>query len=185
MNINNITRSALYKGRYIVFENGDIYNLKNHKLKPGTDGRGYKYIFVHDGKSRKTEKVHRIVAKCFIPNPDNKPQINHVDGDKSNNDISNLEWVTQSENMKHAFSLGLCENTLRAARKNGSEHGKETILHAIEATRKPVINKSSGIVYPSVKAASDAIGVKYDTLRSWLNGVNRNKSSLEYIKYEY
>jgi hypothetical protein len=52
-------------------------------------------------------KLHRVVAKCFIPNPNNKPQINHLDGNKLNNNIQNLEWVTNSENQKHAYSIGL------------------------------------------------------------------------------
>lgn len=62
-------------------------------------------------KSRKLDKqyrIHRLVAQCFIPNPENKPEVNHKDGDGLNNHVNNLEWVTSSENQKHAFNNGLC-----------------------------------------------------------------------------
>lgn len=176
-----------FKG-YTVFENGDILSLKGKKMRPGKDGRGYHFIFIHSGGERKVKKIHRIVAECFLPNPENKPQVNHIDGNKNNNSIENLEWVTQSENMKHAFRSGLCENTLTAAKQKGKRSGLSSIAKAIQATRKPVINTITGKVYSSVKDAANNMGYKYDTLRHQLNGVNKNKTPLKYfslLKYEY
>ncbi len=61
-----------------------------------------------DGR-RKAVSVHRLVATYFVPNPEGKPYVNHIDGNKRNNKASNLEWVTQSENLKHAIRIGLIE----------------------------------------------------------------------------
>ena len=65
----------------------------------------------------KFKKVHRLVAESFIPNPENKPQINHIDGNKQNNNIYNLEWVSNRENMQHAFSTGLMANVYKPRNK--------------------------------------------------------------------
>lgn len=62
---------------------------------------------LYGNKSRTTCKVHRLVAKAFISNPENKPEVNHIDGDKCNNSVDNLEWVTGSENKVHGYSTGL------------------------------------------------------------------------------
>ena len=68
----------------------------------------------------KTITVHRLVAQAFIPNPDSKPEVNHIDGDKKNNNMSNLEWCTSSENVQHAVDTGLINN-------KGSNNGKSKL----------------------------------------------------------
>ena len=97
---------------YFVTKDGKIFSTRKTKnfieLKTNVDKKtGYVFVMFNiNGKSyRKT--VHRIVAKSFIPNPENKEQVNHIDGNKQNNNISNLEWNTRSENMQHAYKTGL------------------------------------------------------------------------------
>lgn len=62
------------------------------------------YVNLYKNGKNKIKKIHRIVAENFIPNPENKPEVNHIDGNKQNNKVDNLEWVTKSENVKHRFS---------------------------------------------------------------------------------
>ena len=92
---------------YIIYEDGRCYSNKSHKfLTPKMSVKYPTYSLTLDG-SRKNIKVHRMVAETFIPNPDNKPIVNHLDGDTHNYHITNLEWATSSENSRHAISTGL------------------------------------------------------------------------------
>ena len=79
--------------------------------------KGYLYLSLTDvNKKRKTFKVHRLVAMAFVQNPDNKPQVNHIDGNKLNNKAENLEWVTNSENQLHALENGLVVRNINSHR---------------------------------------------------------------------
>ena len=108
-----------YNSLYEVNEKGEVrslYHWNGHKyekrkkpyiLKQSNTTTGYKKVeLVKDGK-RKSLKVHRLVAIAFIPNPMNKPYINHIDGNPINNCVENLEWCTQHENVVHAYKIGL------------------------------------------------------------------------------
>ena len=80
------------------------------EVKPVLDkGNGY-YLVTLSNQGKKSNKyIHRLLATHFIPNPLNKPQVNHIDGNKQNNVLSNLEWATSQENSKHAVDTGLCD----------------------------------------------------------------------------
>lgn len=87
---------------------------RKHKgkiLAGGLDKNGYRIgvFYDKDGK-RRTHKFHRLIAQTLIPNPDNLPEVNHDDGNKQNNEISNLEWTTTRKNIQHAFDTGLKES---------------------------------------------------------------------------
>lgn len=87
-------------------------------LKYQHDSKGYQRVRVTVQREKMTFKVHREVAKAFIPNPDNKPQVNHIDGNKDNNAVDNLEWVTNQENAQHAFSTGLFDTVVAGAKRS-------------------------------------------------------------------
>jgi len=89
---------------YAISEDGTI-RTKGKKISTTVRSDGYAAarVWGADGRLR-PEYMHRLVALAFIPNPENKPQVNHKDGNRSNNHVSNLEWVTRSENMTHVYT---------------------------------------------------------------------------------
>lgn len=84
-----------------------FWHKKSRILRPVCDKNGYLYVNLSVGGKGKNSKIHRLVAETFIPNPENKREVNHIDGHPLNNHMSNLEWATHSENMRHAFDTGL------------------------------------------------------------------------------
>lgn len=101
----------LYEDYFLVSTEGEVYSLRTKRvLKGGRSKNGYAVLSSKIG-GRKGKaiclKIHRLVAEAFIPNPENKPHVNHIDGDKTNNFVENLEWVTSRENVQHAMALGL------------------------------------------------------------------------------
>ena len=105
--------------RKFIDRSGREQNIKERILKLRNDKDGYKVISIRDGSGkRKSFRVHRLVCEAFIPNPDNKPQVNHIDEDKSNNRICNLEWCTCTENNNHGTRTARAiKNTAKALSK--------------------------------------------------------------------
>lgn len=97
-------------------KNGRIDNRKGKQLKPKVDKYGYETIVLTKDGIRKNHTIHKLVALAYIPNPKNKPTVNHKDGNKRNNNVSNLEWATHKEQKIHAIQNGLCERNIEALR---------------------------------------------------------------------
>jgi hypothetical protein len=117
---------------YRISSDGRLYNVNTHKeLKGHLDKNGYKCFTTRcDGKNV-TYKAHRLVAIEFIPNPDSLPQVNHKDGNKLNNTVENLEWVTHQQNMEHwrlRQDFATQVNTPIAKRESKLNKGKQPVL---------------------------------------------------------
>jgi hypothetical protein len=133
-------------GEYYISDHGRVKSMKFGKeriLKPCPNTQGYLMVFVA-GKweKQRCNTIHRLVAKTFIPNPENKKEINHKDGNKLNNHISNLEWMTHKENIQHAWDSGLFESKRKAI-----------ISACILQKSKPVIDAYTGVKYNSLSEA--------------------------------
>lgn len=93
--------------RVIKEKTGKTQTLKGRILKPRINRGGYYYVGLRKNGSKATFAIHQLVAQAFIPNPKNKRTVNHIDGNKLNNNVTNLEWATYSENLEHAYKTGL------------------------------------------------------------------------------
>ncbi len=93
--------------RVIKEKTGKTQTIKGRVLKQRINPGGYYYVGLGKNGSKATFAIHQLVAQAFIPNPKNKKTVNHMDGNKLNNSVANLEWSTYSENLEHAYKAGL------------------------------------------------------------------------------
>ena len=122
-------KELIESGIIEVTENGEVFVKKTGKaLTPKNNGNGYLRIYIP--KIKKRFLLHRLVATAYIPNPDNKPQVNHIDGNKLNNKADNLEWVTAQENNLHARKLGLIKQNKPLLVTN-IETGEEIVFESL------------------------------------------------------
>lgn len=94
-----------FEGKYQISSWGRVRNRDGLILKPYMNNKGYLKISLQQGRRAIKKRVHRLVAIAFIPNPENLPQVNHKDGNKTNNSFTNLEWISNSDNLKHAREM--------------------------------------------------------------------------------
>lgn len=152
--VSNLGRVRSFKGRYPRI------------LKPRKNRCGYLCVNLYTDRKRVMKTIHRLVAEAFVPNPENKPEVNHIDEDKKNNVAENLEWVTRRENINHGTG----------------------IRRSIEARSKAVIQYTTKGVfigeYPSIKEAERVTGIAYQSICSVCQGKRKTAGGYEWCYEE-
>lgn len=158
-----------YNGMYWISSLGNVKSYKmdisGHILYTRVNEYGYETVALHDGTGkRKYFKVHRLVAKAFIPNPDNKPQVNHKDEDKENNNVENLEWVTSQENNTYGTRID------RAISNTNYRERSKKFYKPVYA----VFSDGSYKRFVSIKSMSGYLGVTDTSIVDALKGKHKS-----------
>ena len=201
-------------GQVISFRNPKFPVLLKQMVKKRAVGEGKStYLTVKISKKengvliKKSKSVHRLVCEAFHPNPENKPQVNHKDGNPHNNHKDNLEWATPKENAEHAWKMGLCGEKKRLTEEQenfvkenyrllGSEivskklgvslslvfkAVKKLNISTVGIGRKRVIDISTSKIYETVDDAAEVCGISIKKLRRMLSNERENKTNYRYI----
>lgn len=176
-----------YEGHYQCSDTGKVRSLDKYvngvngkKLKRGRIlKQGYRSGYLGVGLSKygetKSKTVHTLIAKTFIPNPENKPCVNHKDGNKLNNHKNNLEWATYKENTRHYFDvIGV---TFTPAFRSKA---KETILKMLEPKKRKVICHEDNIPFDSIKEAASHYGLSHGAIRYLIRNNSTSKAGKTY-----
>ena len=148
-------------GRYIVYEDGTVWSVsKRRAMIPQSNGTGYLKLLLRYEDSVVNKYVHRLVAEAFIPNPCGYPEVNHIDGDKSNNCAANLEWCDSKWNKQHAARNGLTAT----GERNAAHKLTEDDVRTIRAVYVP--NSSEYNTW----TLAEMFGVSQTTIRFIVNG---------------
>ena len=180
----------------IVNEDGVVLRFNRKPITYYINNKGYVQtpIFRRDSKKRINKSIHRIVAETFIPNPENKPQVNHIDCDKTNNKKSNLEWNTQEENMKHAKDNGLRDTPLMREVGKGEKNSQAIInkndvikireIHSKEAYK--VKEYLANLFNIDMSLLEDVLVFKnkIKVPKKFIEEKRRNSRSLTYFTYQ-
>lgn len=138
---------------YLVSSEGRVKNhMSNRILKPSNDSYGYPQVILSNDGRKRSHRIHRLVANAFIENYDKSLEVNHRSGVKTDNSVSNLEWVTPSENTKHAYRTGLAHRSPKAG-------SRPTKVRVVE----------TGAVFESVSECARSLGIKREGINACVN----------------
>jgi len=159
---------SLVRWRNVGINNVEGYLEKEKIITPHTDILGYKKVCLRKQYKGTTLRFHRVVTTAFLPNPENKRTVNHKNGDKGDNRLDNLEWATDSENIRHSFE--------HLGRKGWTKGLSPELVPA----SKPVLCENFGVVYPSATAAGEAWGYDKSRISEYCKGKFKNKFGLSF-----
>lgn len=146
--------------RIVIYSDGRKVKTKGKLLKPTMRKSGYYYVSLSRNSDCPKFDVHRLVAQAFVDNPYNHPVVNHLDGCKTNNAASNLEWTTHTENIRHAFKMGLNKGT------KGSINGQAVLTESDVIQIKELLGTMTGRKIAKQFNVSEATisAIKHNTL---------------------
>lgn len=153
---------------YEISEYGDIHNTFTGAPIKQSQNQGYMCVSLQINGKAHRRRVHRLVALAFIPNPDGKSEVNHIDGNKTNNHVSNLEWCTPSENLIHAYKTGLRSRDASVA---------------YTKRRKRVI-RDDGVMFESMTEAAKHLGLTTSRMSKIIRGNRPSKKDGHIYSYD-
>lgn len=162
---------------YSVSSDGLVRNDNTNCLKTlGIDRYGYQNVELHCNGKRSFPGVHRLVANAFIPNTFNKPQINHKDGNKLNNNVSNLEWATAKENMEHASRNDLLHHKFSYEERMNRKLNKSNV----DKRKRSILVRETWTEYQSIADCCKATNSRKRSVQRVLNGERKTHNGLHF-----
>lgn len=146
-----------YGGKYLISTDGSVKTKDGVVVNGWTNDQGYVMVRLSD--PRKTYRAHRLVAEAFIPNPNNKPFVNHIDHNRSNNHVSNLEWCTQKENLTHADNHGRMQKNYWVGKRSANARLTDEIVANIK------------LDYLAGDVSYQTLAIKYGTNKRTVNRI--------------
>ena len=143
----------------VVDKSGDVYSRFGKKLCKWVVNTGYYQVSIHHKGKRHFRYVHRLVAEAFIPNPNNLPQVNHKDGDKLNNNVNNLEWVSNKQNTQHGYD-------------NGSYKFKSRSVSVVATCKKT----GADVKFKSIRCMCEHLKLNRKTVSAILHGSKKSNN---------
>lgn len=165
-----VSNTGVVRGinREVLLPNGTTRCIKGRILKERLNNCGYLSVRLNRNNETHTCFIQRLVADAFLSNPDNLPQVNHISGDKTNNNTNNLEWTNASGNALHAYEMGLNNNC-------GGSH----------AFAVGVIDNMTGQRFATIREFADFYHVNYNTARNALNGYSPFPKVIDLTKHSF
>lgn len=165
-------KNVIFNQKYLIDEEGKIWSpYKKDYLSPCPTSKGYYRIVLQTSKGRKTFQLHRLVLETFCPNDNSENlEVNHIDGDKSNNKLQNLEWCTGSFNVRHSLDKGL-KTPARGTQVSGNKLSEKEVLEICDL----LLNSSLSL---------REIGDKYGVSKHCIYDIKRKKS-WEWLTQQY